>query len=88
VQIAVLCQRLGHIQPPSGTNRYLIGPTSYTHPTDNYGATPLLRQVCGGCYIPGGVLPLHIVGVDLDGTGMYTVISAGGCKSPTAASKL
>ena len=50
-------QHLVHFQPPPSTKRSHLLPTTHTHPTTNCRATPLLRQVCGGCYSPGGGRP-------------------------------
>ena len=52
-------------QPPTAPKRSHIVPTTHTHPTADYGATPLLMQVHGGCYSQGGVCPHHFGGVDL-----------------------
>jgi hypothetical protein len=45
---------LEHIQPPPNTERSHLVPTAHTHPTDDYGAIPLLRRVGGGVLQPRG----------------------------------
>ena len=52
-------------QPPTATERSHIVPTTHTHHTADYGATPLLMQVDGGCYSQGEVVSHHFGGVDL-----------------------
>jgi hypothetical protein len=66
VLIINLGQHLAPLQPPPSSKRSHIVPTTHTHATDEYGATPLFRQVGGGCYSQGGVLPPHTSGEDLD----------------------
>ena len=52
-------------QPPTTPKPSHIVPTTHTHPTADYGATPLLMQVGGGCYSQGGVCCPHRGGVNL-----------------------
>ena len=52
-------------QPPTTPKPSHIVPITHTHPTADYGATPLLMQVGGGCYSQGGVCPPHSGGVNL-----------------------
>jgi hypothetical protein len=67
--ISNLWQHRVHLQPPPSTKRSHHVFTIQTHNKEDYGATPFLTQVDGGCYSPGEVLPPHSVGEDLD---MYT----------------
>ena len=59
-----LSPHLAPVQPPPSPKRSHLVPTTHIHPTADYGATPLLRQVGGGCYSQGGVLPPQVGWVD------------------------
>jgi hypothetical protein len=51
--------------PHQAPNMFTV-PFTVIQPTSDYGATPLLRQVGGGCYSLGKDVPPNSVGEDLD----------------------
>ena len=71
-------------QPPPAPKRSHIVPITHTHPIADYEATPLLREVGGGCHSQGGVLPHPFGGVDLHmDTIRSSPASAPPCLTPT-----